>query len=84
MSIYIYIYTCIIRKILVKLNMNQSNIGLLDLPNEILLIILKKLDNMDALYSLLDVDNQRLDIIAQENISTNTLNFVWIQKRSTM
>jgi hypothetical protein len=64
--------------------MNQSNIGLLDLPNEILLIILKKLDNMDALYSLLDVDNQRLDIIAQENISTNTLNFVWIQKRSTM
>jgi hypothetical protein len=56
--------------------MNQSNVGLLDLPNEILLIILKKLDNMDVLYSLLDVDNQRLDIIAQENIFTNTLNFV--------
>ncbi|CAF1322719.1 unnamed protein product [Rotaria sordida] len=31
---------------------------------------------MNVLYSLLDVDNQRLDIIAQENIFTNTLNFV--------
>ncbi|CAF0870461.1 unnamed protein product [Rotaria sordida] len=31
---------------------------------------------MDVLYSLLDVDNQRLDIIAQENMFTNTLNFV--------
>lgn len=61
---------------LVELNMNQSNVGLLDLPNEILLIILKKLDNMDVLYSLLDVDNERLDIIIQENTFTNTLNFV--------
>ncbi|CAF2998434.1 unnamed protein product [Rotaria sp. Silwood2] len=56
--------------------MNHSNINLLDLPNEILLIILKKLDNIDILYSLLDIDNQRLDIILQENIFTNTLNFV--------
>jgi hypothetical protein len=56
--------------------MNQSDVSLLDLPNEILLIILKKLDNMDVLYSLLDADNQQLDIIAQENIFTNTLNFV--------
>ena len=31
---------------------------------------------MDVLYSLLDVYNQQLDIIAQENIFTNTLNFV--------
>ena len=66
----------IIRKALVKLNMNQSNINLLDLPNEILLIILKKLDNMDVLYSLLGVDNQRLDTILQENTFTKTLNFV--------
>jgi len=55
--------------------MNQSNVGLLDLPNEILLIILKKLNNMHVLYSLLAVDNQRLDILAQENTFTNTLNF---------
>ncbi|CAF1515009.1 unnamed protein product [Rotaria sordida] len=31
---------------------------------------------MDVLYSLLDIDNQRLDTILQENIFTNTLNFV--------
>ncbi|CAF2898294.1 unnamed protein product [Rotaria sp. Silwood2] len=56
--------------------MNQSNIDLLHLPNEILFIILKKLDNMDVLYSLLGVDNQRLDSIVEENTFTNTLNFV--------
>ncbi|CAF3235527.1 unnamed protein product [Rotaria sp. Silwood2] len=37
---------------------------------------MKKLDNVDALYSLLDVNNQQLDIIAQDNTFTNTLNFV--------
>ena len=64
--------------------MNQSNVGLLDLSNEILLIILKKLDNMDVLYSLLDVDNQQLDIIAQENIFTNTLNLSFIVAMSSL
>ena len=56
--------------------MNQSNINLLDLPTEILLVILKKLDNMDVLYSLLGVDNQRLDTILRENNFTNNLNFM--------
>ncbi|CAF3203209.1 unnamed protein product [Rotaria sp. Silwood2] len=56
--------------------MNQSNIDLLDLPNEILLMILKILDNMDVLYSLISVDNQRLNTILQENTFTNTLNFI--------
>ncbi|CAF4992598.1 unnamed protein product [Rotaria sp. Silwood1] len=56
--------------------MNQSNIGLLDLPNEILLIIFKKLDNMDVLYSLLCVNNRRLDTIIQENDFASILNFV--------
>ena len=56
--------------------MNQSNVSLLDLPNEILLIILKKLNNMDVLYSLLDVDNQRLDIIVREETFTKSLNFI--------
>ncbi|CAF4284092.1 unnamed protein product [Rotaria socialis] len=56
--------------------MNQSN--LLDLPTEILLIILKKLDNMDILYSLSGVDNQQLDSILQENTFTNNLKFVII------
>jgi hypothetical protein len=55
--------------------MNQSNIHLLDLPDEILLIILKKLNNIDVLYSLLDINNGRLNILAQENTFTNTLKF---------
>ncbi|CAF4895161.1 unnamed protein product [Rotaria sp. Silwood1] len=58
--------------------MNQYKINLLDLPNEILLIILKKLDNMDVLYSLFDLNNERLDKIIQENTFTNNLNFVLI------
>ncbi|CAF3378951.1 unnamed protein product [Rotaria socialis] len=56
--------------------MNPSDAHLLDLPNEILLIILRKLNNIDVLYSLLDINNGRLDIIAQENTFTNVLNFV--------
>ena len=48
----------------------------LDLPNEILLLILKKLDNIDVLYSLLGINNQRLDILAQEQIFSTILNFV--------
>ncbi|CAF5058544.1 unnamed protein product, partial [Rotaria sp. Silwood1] len=58
--------------------MNQYKINLLDLPNEILLIILKKLDNMDVLYSLFDLNNKRLDKIIEENTFTNNLNFVLI------
>lgn len=56
--------------------MSQRDINLLDLPNEILFNILKKLNNMDVLYSLLDINNQRLHIIAQDKIFTNVLNFI--------
>jgi hypothetical protein len=56
--------------------MSRSNTTLFDLPNEILLIILKKLDNMDVLYSLMDVDNQRLDMILREEAFTKSLNFI--------
>ncbi|CAF2047650.1 unnamed protein product [Rotaria magnacalcarata] len=56
--------------------MDQSSATFLDLPDEILLIILKKLDNMDVLYSLLDVDNQRLDTIILHKAFTKTLNFI--------
>ncbi|CAF4023206.1 unnamed protein product, partial [Rotaria sp. Silwood1] len=56
--------------------MYRSNVRFLDLSNEILYIILKKLDNIDVLYSLLDVDNQRLNMIVKEKTFTNTLNFV--------
>ena len=63
-------------KVSTKINMYRSDVRFLDLPNEILFIILKKLDNMDVLYSLLGVDNQRLDMVIQEKTFTNTLNFV--------
>jgi hypothetical protein len=56
--------------------MARSSLHLLDLPNEILLNILKKLDNVDVLYSLLGIDNDRVDSLAQQEIFTNTLNFV--------
>ncbi|CAF4832837.1 unnamed protein product [Rotaria socialis] len=56
--------------------MSWSNVNFLDLPNEILFIILKELGNMDVLYSLLNVDNQRLDMVVQEKMLTENLNFV--------
>ncbi len=60
--------------------MNQHNVHLLDLPNEILFLILKKLDNVDVLHSLLGINNRQLDIIAQEQIFSNILNFVSISQ----
>jgi hypothetical protein len=60
--------------------MNQYSVYLLDLPNEILFLILKKLDNIDVLYSLLGINNQRLEIIAQEQMFTNILNFVSVSQ----
>ena len=69
-------HTCISSTVLVKMNMTRSNVGFLDLPNEILLLIFNKLDNMDVLYSLLGTGNQRLDMIVQASMFTATLNFV--------
>ncbi|CAF3358699.1 unnamed protein product [Rotaria sp. Silwood2] len=60
--------------------MNQHKVHLLDLPNEILFFILRKLCNIDVLYSLRDINNQRLEIIAQQQIFTNILNFVCISQ----
>ena len=56
--------------------MNSHHRHLLDLPNEILFLIFKKLDNIDVLYSLLDINNQQLDILAQQQIFSTILNLV--------
>jgi len=56
--------------------MSQSKVGFDDLPNEIWLTILKKLDNISVLYSLFGVINQRFDVLLQDNIFTNILNLV--------
>jgi hypothetical protein len=55
--------------------MKQSHVHLLDLPNEMLFNILKKLDNVDILYSLFGINNKRLDSIIQDEIFCNSLNF---------
>ncbi|CAF3537285.1 unnamed protein product [Rotaria socialis] len=58
--------------------MTQHNVRILDLPDEILLLVLTKLDNIDVLYSLLGINNRRLDVIVQEKIFTDVLSFVSI------
>ncbi len=63
---------------IIQINMNRSGVHLLDLPNEILLIILKKLNNVDVLYSLWNINNQRLNILVQEKNFSDILNFVSI------
>ncbi|CAF1019815.1 unnamed protein product [Rotaria sordida] len=55
--------------------MEYSCIGLNDLPDEILIIIFKKLNNLDVLYSLQGV-NQRLNHIIYDPIFTSRLTFV--------
>jgi hypothetical protein len=56
--------------------MNEHHVHLCDLPNEILLLILKKLDNVHVLYSLLGINNQRLHTLVQQEIFSNILNFL--------
>ncbi|CAF4439175.1 unnamed protein product, partial [Rotaria sp. Silwood2] len=56
--------------------MCQYNIHLLDLPYEILFIILKKLDNIDVLYSLFGIKNERIDALLEGDVFTSILNFV--------
>ena len=62
--------------------MSRHDVHLLDLPNEILLIILQKLNNLDVLYSLVDINNERLDILVQEKTFNNTLDFGSIDNHS--
>ena len=76
------IYRCHYEKGQKKLNMNRHGAHLLDLPNEILLIILRKLNNLDVLYSLFDINNERLDVLVQEKIFSNTLDFGSIDNHS--
>lgn len=56
--------------------MNSHDTHILELPNEILFLILKKLDNIDVLYSFWGINHQRLDILVQEQIFSTILNFV--------
>ena len=59
-------------------NMSVSRINFIDLPGEILYIILDQLDNVDVLYSLFGIKNKRLDIIVRDHIFSNILNLTKI------
>ncbi len=52
--------------------MEFSFVQLMDLPDKILMIILKKLDNVDVLYSLMNV-NTRLNQIVHDPIFTTKI-----------
>mgnify|MGYP002378473236 FL=1 len=55
--------------------MSRSNIQFLDLPNEILFNIFKRLNNMDALYALFDIGQVTFDVMLQQQRFTQILNF---------
>jgi hypothetical protein len=54
------------------MNMEHSSVQLIDLPDELLMIIFKKLDNMNLLYSLVGV-NMRLNQIISDRVFTGYL-----------
>lgn len=54
--------------------MKHSTTDLMDLPDEIILIILKKLDNVQMLYALMNI-NVRLNQILHDPIFTEKINF---------
>jgi hypothetical protein len=51
---------------------NNNNLNILDLPDEILLIIFNKLNSIDALYSLVDV-NERFDRLVLNSLHIRNL-----------
>lgn len=55
-----------------KMSKKQSHINLIDLPDEILLEIFNKLNNVDVLYSLMGINTQ-LDRILNHSFFTNYL-----------
>ena len=54
-------------------NSNKNHLNIFDLPDEILFIILKKLNMVDVVYSLVDV-NQRFDRLAVDSLYVRNLN----------
>jgi hypothetical protein len=62
-----------------ELDMNISNI--LDLPNEILLIIFKKLNTVDVLYSLVNV-TQRFDQLILNPLYIHSLDMTSMKMKS--
>ena len=57
--------------------MNNSNVTLIDLPDEILVMIFKKLHNLDVLYSLVGV-NKKLDNVSCDISFTRSIDLMKI------
>jgi len=55
--------------------MKYSPVELMDLPEEILMIVFKKLNNDELLYSLMSI-NMRLDQIIRDTIFTNQISLI--------
>ncbi|CAF2473620.1 unnamed protein product [Rotaria sp. Silwood2] len=55
--------------------MTDSTLHLLDLPDEILLIIMSNISNFDVLYSLIGV-NKKLDRVACDIVHTRSIDFI--------
>jgi hypothetical protein len=54
-------------------NLNKNELNILDIPDEIFFIIFKKLNMVEVLYSLVDV-NRRFDRLAFDSLYINNLN----------
>ena len=64
-------------------NLNKIRLNILDLPDEILLIILNKLNMVDVVYSLVDV-NQRFDRLAVDSLYICDLNLTNIMSINSL
>ena len=62
--------------------MNYSRAHLMKLPDELLLIILKKLDNIDVLFSLMGLDT-RLDQIIRDPCFTAEIDLIQLNNNET-
>jgi hypothetical protein len=59
---------------------NRNSLNLLDLPNEILLIIIKQLNMVDVLYSLVDI-TERLDQLVLNPMYTRILDMTCMKMK---
>ena len=75
-SIYVWVHNRKAMERAISGVINNSKMHFLDLPNEILVKIFNNLSNMDVLYSLIGIGVERLDLLVQSEMFTNTLNFV--------
>ena len=60
--------------------LTKNDIHIMDLPNEMLLSIINRLNNIDTLYSLVNV-NQRFKRLALNSLSFHGLDFTTASRR---